>query len=392
MAKHPTLHIKSKLGRRAKAGGPWVFSNELDMTPAAKALKPGTLVNVAGDDRVLGTGYFNPNSLIAVRMLEPQKDAPIGKAFFVKQLQRALSLREQIYDTPYYRLVHAEGDFLPGLTIDRFGATLVVQVSTAGMEALTPHLLEALDEVLSPAHIVLRNDIPARQLEGLDSYIRAARGEIPQRLALEENGARYFADPGKGQKTGWYYDQRELRQFMASCAKGKSVLDAFCSSGGFALLAAKAGATEVVGIDSSQLALNLAAEAAAANGVACSFVQADVFDEFTRLGAADQQFDIVIADPPPFVKARKDLEAGARAYRKMARMAAKLTKPGGLLLLASCSHNMPLDRFAQDSALGIAKLGRTASLIRQAGAGPDHPVHPLLPETAYLKALVYRLD
>lgn len=392
MTKHKTIRLKPKSGRRAKAGAPWIFSNEIDMTPDTKALPPGTLVNVAGDNRVLGTGYFNPKSLIGVRLLDAEKDAAIGKDFFAARLTRALALRGALYDKPYYRLVHAEGDGLPGLTIDRFDDVCVAQVTTAGMEALIDPMLEALDETLSPRAVVLRNDAPSRALEGLETYIRAGRGEIPARVGIEENGARYFGDLKGGQKTGWYYDQREHRAFMASLAQGRSVLDAYCYAGGFAVLAAKNGARETVGIDSSQGALTLAEEAAVANKVACSFVKADVFEEFERLIVAKQSFDIVIADPPPFVKARKDLEAGARAYRKLARLAASVTAKNGFVFLASCSHNIPMDRFADECALGILRTGRKASLIHQGGAGGDHPVHPMLPETAYLKALVYALD
>lgn len=392
MAKHKTIRLKPKAGRRAKAGAPWIFSNEIDMSADVKALPPGTLVNVAGDDRVLGTGYFNPHSLISVRLLNGEKDADIGKDFFAAKLGRALKLREALYDGPYYRLVHAEGDGLPGLTIDRFDDVCVAQITTAGMEALTETMLEALDEVIAPKAVVLRNDAPSRALEGLESVVRAGRGEIPSRIAIEENGARYFGDLQGGQKTGWYYDQRDHRAFMARLAKSKSFLDAYCYAGGFAVLAAKNGATETVGIDSSAPALSLAEEAATANHVSCSFVKADVFEQLERLVAANQTFNVVCADPPPFVKSRKDLEPGARAYRKLARLAAQVTAKGGFIFLASCSHNIPMERFADECALGILRTGRKASLIRQGGAGGDHPVHPMLPETAYLKALVYALD
>ncbi len=250
MPKHKTIRLKPKSGRRAKAGAPWIFSNEIDMTAEAKALPPGTLVNVAGDDRVLGTGYFNPQSLIGVRLLEPEKDAPIGKDFFAKHFARARALRDALYGKPFYRLVHAEGDGLPGLTIDRFDDVCVAQVTTAGMERLIEPMLEALGDVLSPRAVVLRNDAPSRALEGLEDYVRAGRGEIPSRITIEENGARYFGDLQGGQKTGWYYDQREHRAYMAGLARGKTVLDVYCYAGGFAIQAAKAGAKETIGIDS----------------------------------------------------------------------------------------------------------------------------------------------
>jgi len=391
----PTVRLKAREGRRLRAGAPWAFSNEVVMDAETKALPAGSIVQVMGDDgRAFGTFYFNPGSLIALRQLDAAPDAVIDEAWFARRLRHALSIRTALYDEPFYRLVHAEGDHLPGLTIDRFGDVAVVQVTTAGMEALEELMLAGLDAAIAPATVVLRNDTPSRALEGLKNEVRAAKGEMPGRLALTENGVRYFADLAHGQKTGWYYDQRENRAFMAGLAKGRSVLDAYSYAGGFALQAAKAGAREVVALDSSAAALALGEEAAAANKLSgrTKFVKADVFEELERLAAAGEKFDIVIADPPPFVKAKKDLEPGAKAYRKLARLAASVTAPGGFLLLASCSHNMPPDRFALECAIGVARAGREASLLRQAGAAADHPVHPMLLETAYLKALAYALD
>jgi 23S rRNA (cytosine1962-C5)-methyltransferase len=390
MSIHPIIRVKPREGRRARAGAPWLFSNEIEMP--AKPPAPGALVNVAGDDgRVFGTGFFNPQSLIAVRLLDPLADAAVDAEYLAARLKRALSLREALYGAPFYRLVNAEGDGLSGLAIDRFADTVVVQITAAGMEALLDALLMALDQTLAPTNVILRADAPARSLEGLPSYVRAAKGEAG-RIAVEENGVRYFADVTAGQKTGWYYDQRDNRAFVASLARGKSVLDAYCYSGGFALATARAGAKDVAGLDSSAPALELAEDAAAANGVSCKFVKVDVFEELERLWAAREKFDIVVADPPPFVKAKKDLEAGAKAYRKLARLAASVAAPGGTLLLASCSHNISLERFAQECAAGIWRADRSARLIRQSGASPDHPIHPMLPESAYLKALVYILD
>ena len=392
MSKRPTITIKPREGRKARLGSPWIFSNEIVMDAAAKALPPGALVHVKHDDgQDAGTGYFNSKSLIAVRLLARENGAAIDATFFGGRIKRALALRDMIYAKPFYRLVHAEGDGLPGLTIDRFGDVVVVQITTAGMEALLTPLKMALETVLAPITIILRNDTSARALEGLESYVRAEKGEMG-RIAVEENGARYFADLGQGQKTGWYYDQRDNRAFIAGLAKGKSVLDAYSYTGGFGILAAKAGAAETVCLDSSAPALTLAEESAAANKISLSAVKADVFEELERLAAQKEVFDIVVADPPPFVKSKKDLEPGAKAYRKLARLAAAVTKPGGTLLLASCSHNIPTDRFAAECAAGIMRSGRKASLIRSAGASPDHPVHPMLPESAYLKSLVYALD
>lgn len=395
MTKLPLLRLKPREGRRVRAGAPWVFSNELALDAPAKSLPPGSLVRLEGDDgKAFGVGYFNPKSLIAVRLFECPADTAIDAAFFATRLARALALREALYERPFYRLVHAEGDGLPGVTIDRFGDVCVMQITTAGMEALLAPLLAALDRVAAPDTVVLRADTPVRGLEGLELYTRAERGDIAHHLAVEENGARYFADLAGGQKTGWYYDQRDNRAFMASLARGRSMLDAYCYSGGFGVLAARAGAREVSGIDSSAPALALAQDAAVANGVekTCRFVKADVFEELERLAGRNERFDVVSADPPPFVKSRKDLETGAKAYRKLARLGAAVTATNGILSLASCSHNIPLERFASECAIGIQRSGRRAALIRQSGAAPDHPVHPQLPETAYLKALVFALD
>jgi 23S rRNA (cytosine1962-C5)-methyltransferase len=392
MSQRPVIRLKPREGRRARNGAPWIFSNEIEMTPKTKALASGSVVQVKGaDERDFGAGYFNAKSLIAVRLLEKDPAAQIDATFLEARLRRALRLREALSAAPFYRLVHAEGDDLPGLVVDRFADTLSVQISTAGMQALEAPLLDALSAVLAPANIVLKNDSASRALEGLDSHVRTVRGEAA-RVAIEENGVRYYADLAGGQKSGWYYDQRDNRAFMASLAKDRSVLDAYCYAGGFALAAAKAGAGEVTGIDSSAPALALAEESAAANRLKARFVKADVFEELERLWTAKETFDVVIADPPPFVRAKKDLEPGAKAYRKLARLAAAVTAPGGFLFLASCSHNISMERFKEECAAGILRSGRKAALIREAGAGPDHPVHPALPETAYLKGLVYALD
>jgi 23S rRNA (cytosine1962-C5)-methyltransferase len=378
--------------KRARAGSPWIFSNEIRMDEAAKAITAGTIVNVRGSDgQSFGTGYFNPRSLIAVRLLADDCDVAIDADFFAARLGRALALRDSLYARPFYRLCHAEGDGLPGLVIDRFDDTLSVQIGTAGMQRQESAILAALDSLLAPRTVVLKGDAPSRALEGLAPDVRVAKG-AGARIQVEENGARYLADLAEGQKTGWYYDQRDNRAFIANLAKGKSVLDAYSYTGGFGILSARAGAKEVVCLDSSAPALALAEESARANDVKIQAVRADVFEELERLAAAGERFDIVLADPPPFVKSRKDLEAGARAYRKLARMAALVTAPRGLLMLASCSHNIAPERFAMECGSGVARTGRRAALIRQAGAGPDHPVHPLLPESAYLKALVYSLD
>jgi len=389
----PSIRLRPREDRRIRNGAPWIFSNEIVMDAAAKTVEPGAEVELlSAEGASLSCGYFNSRSLISVRLLAPSGTV-IDEAFFAGHFARAEKLRQTFYSAPYYRLINAEGDGLPGLVIDRFGEICVVQITTAGMENLLNPVLAALERVIGPATIVLRNDSPSRTLEGLELYWRCVKGDLPDRIALDENGARYFADPVKGQKSGWYYDQRDNRLFMARLG-ASSVLDAYCYSGGFAVLAAAMGARAVTALDSSEPALALATEAAAANGVAaqCRFIRCDVSEELERLRAERPRFDAVICDPPPFARSRKDLEPAARAYRKLARMAAGLVSPGGFLLLASCSHTVSPERFGMECAAGIARAGRKASLIRSAGAGPDHPVHPALPESSYLKTLIYSLS
>ncbi|MDR3435223.1 class I SAM-dependent rRNA methyltransferase [Telmatospirillum sp.] len=389
----PQIHLQAGRSRRFRAGHPWIFSNEITMTPETKALVPGGLVTIvdAGEER-LGVGTFNPHSLIAVRLLSRDADQTIDQAFLTKRLRNALALRQTLYDRPYYRLVHAEADELPGLVIDRYGEIVTLQANTAGMEALQPLLLAALDDLLAPTAVVLKNDSAVRKLEGLELYDRIAGGELDGPVELEENGAVFFADLVTGQKTGWFFDQRDNRAAVAALAKGRSVIDFYSYAGGFAIQAARAGATRVVAVDRSEGSLALATRSAERNGVTVECVRAEAFAEMERLVTAGQRFGVVIADPPAFVKSKKDQAAGAKGYRKMSRLAASLVEPGGFLLVASCSHHMAPDAFAEEVRHGLSSAGRSGRILRSAGAGSDHPLHPWLPESAYLKALLLQLD
>ena len=356
-------------------------------------MPPGTLVTLidAGDEK-LGVASFNPRSLIAARLLCSDWRQAINHDFLVQRLGKAIALRDTLYSRPWYRMVHSEADGFPGLVIDRYGDVLTLQVNSAGMEALTPLLIEALTTLLSPRAIVLKNDAPVRTLEGLELYDRVEVGEISGPVEVQENGLTYYADLVQGQKTGWFFDQRENRAFMASLAKGRSALDVYSYGGGFAVALAAAGATRVVAVDRSAEALDLATRAAQANTVQIATARAEAYAELARLDAAQERFGIVVVDPPAFVKSKKDLAAGAKGYRKLARLAAPLVEPGGFLFAASCSHHMPADGFFEETVLGVLQSGRTGRVIRVSGAGPDHPLHPLLPESAYLKALVMQVD
>jgi len=381
--------------KRVAGGHPWAYSNEIEMTEAVKALPAGELVTLMrGDGRTLGAAMFNPHSLIAARMLSRDPTAEINQRFFERRLQRALKLRERLVGVPYYRLIHAEADGFPGVVIDRFGDVVVAEVNSAGMDRLVDALAAAIDTVLKPATILIRGEGTARQMEGLTPMSRFAKGMLEGPIELEENGVRFLADPAGGQKTGWFYDQRDNRALMARFAKGAKFLDLYSYTGGFGIQAAAAGASEVLAIDRSEAALDLLKRAAVLNGVdsRVSVQRAEGFEVLEKLIAEKKRFEIVAADPPAFVKSRKDFNVGSKAYRKLARLAAQAVEPGGLLFIASCSHNMPAGEFATQVSRGVHEGGRSAKLLYSTGAAPDHPVHPFLPESAYLKALILQVE
>jgi len=394
-AARPSVTLLPGRHKRADGGHPWIYSNEVRIDAAAKVLSPGTLVTMRrADDSALGVAMFNPHSLVAARLLDRDAGRAIGRRFFARRFERALRLRDRLFELPYYRLVHAEADGLPGLVVDRFAGVLVAQSNAAGIARFEPLVLEVLDSLLAPEAVLLRNDSPARVLEGLPSETRVAKGTVDGPVVVRENGIEFLADPLAGQKTGWFFDQRDNRRFVAALARNARVLDLYCFTGGFALQAAVAGTATVLGIDSSAAALELAASAADRNGVGeiCEFRRGDVFREAARLAAAGERFDIVIADPPAFAKSRKDVPAALRGYRKLARLAASVTNGGGVLFLACCSHNVTEAEFAEAVRRGLGDAGRGARILRIAGADADHPIHPALPETAYLKAMTLALD
>jgi 23S rRNA (cytosine1962-C5)-methyltransferase len=393
---YPIVKLQPGRHKRVKAGHPWVYSNEVAMDAAAKALPPGSLIRLeAAAGEALGVAMFNPHPLVAARLLSRNPQAAIDAAFVAERLGAALDLRERLYPGGFYRLIHAEADGLPGLVIDRFGAAVVVQANAAGTDRLLPVVLDAIETVLAPAVVVLRNDSSARTLEGLPTAVGVAKGSLAGPIELVEGGARYFADLEAGQKTGWFFDQRDNRAAVARLAAGGArVLDLYAYGGGFAVACARAGARDVLAVDRSGPALELAERAARVNEVAaiCRFARAEVFAELPRLAAVDERFDVVIADPPAFVKSKKDLAAGSRGYRKLTRLAAALVAPRGFLFIASCSHNVEPALFADLVRHGLADAERTGRVLSTTGASADHPVHPALPESAYLKAQLLQLD
>ncbi len=394
-AAYPPIKLLPRMGRRAQSGHPWVYSNEIAMDQDAKALAPGGLVRVLNDGGdVLGVAMFNPHSLIAARLLSRDANAKIDRAFLSGRIRSALAMREALFASAYYRLVHAEADGLPGLIVDRLGDVVVMQPNSAGMDRLNDDLVAALQDCLSPRAIIVRADSPVRHLEGLDEHVDVIGDHPKGPVGVVENGCSFLADPIAGQKTGWFFDQRDNRRFMAGLAKGQSVLDVYAHAGGFGITAAKSGARAVTMVDRAEAALDLAREAADENNVIghCSFAQGDAFGELEARRDRGERFDIVICDPPAFVRTKKDLKSGARGYRKLTRLAARLVDMDGWLAIASCSHHVLEDLLLEQIRLGLRDSGRDGRVVRRSGAGPDHPIHPGLPESTYLKFFCLRLD
>ncbi|MDX1974703.1 MAG: class I SAM-dependent rRNA methyltransferase [Rickettsiales bacterium] len=386
------LRLKKGQEQLIRDGYPWIYSSDMIESSELLLLPAGSLVAIeTHKGERLGVGYYNAKSPIACRVLA-LGTAMIDETFFATRLAHALARRAPI-GIPYYRLVHSEADFLPGLLVDRFGDILVVQVGTAGMEQLKPLWLAALDQLLAPKAIVLRNDTSARTVEGLSQEARIEKGEVPALVEVIENGCVFFADLMKGQKTGWFYDQRDNHALMAARASGKTMLDVYAHAGGFGIQAALAGATQVEMVDSSALALSLAEKAAVRNGVAarCNYRQGDAFALMQSLQQEGKHYDMVCVDPPAFVKQKKDLASGLKGYEKATRLAAPLVAPGGLLFVASCSHHATRPKFNQAVLSGVKKAGYSAKIIQQTGASLDHPRHPKLAQSEYLKGIVLEI-
>jgi 23S rRNA (cytosine1962-C5)-methyltransferase len=392
----PVVRLKPKAEARAiRHGFPWVYADELVTDRRTQSLAPGALAVLEdGERRPLGLVTVNVKSKIIARMLDRDPEAVIDEAWFAARLARAEALRARVYPGPFYRLVHAEADGLPGVVIDRFGSVAVVQPNAAWAEALLEPLVAALIRVTGVETVVKNGTGRARGLEGLTEETVLLAGKITGPVPVPMNGATYMADVMGGQKTGLFFDQRPNHAFAANLAKGARVLDVFSHVGGFGLAALAGGADHALAVDGSATALALAEQGAAASGFADRFAtrQGDAFDVLEALGAEGQVFDLVICDPPAFAPAKPALEAGLRAYERVARLAAPLVSPGGYLVLCSCSHAADLTAFRNASARGIGRGGRRGQLLHTGFAGPDHPMLPQLAESGYLKSLFFRLD
>lgn len=394
-ASRPVVRLRPKTGGRFFAGAPWIYANELVLDRRTKALSPGVIATLEDAERqAVAVVTVNPASRIAARALSRAPDEEIDQSWLVDRLAAALALRERLYDAPFYRWAHAEADGLPGLVIDRFGDAVAVQPNAAWTETRRTALLAAIDRVANPSSVVWNGTGRARALEGLPDELRVMKGVVDAPVETPMNGALYLADLVGGQKTGLFFDQRETQAFVARLSAGARVLDVFSHVGGFALAALAGGAAKALAIDGSGPALSLAEAGAARMGLGDKLEtrRADAFDAMRDLADAGDQFDVVVCDPPAFAPNKAAREAGLRAYAKTARLGVALTRPGGIFTLCSCSHAVSVEELREAAASALRARGRSGRLLRVGGAGPDHPVHPSLPETEYLKTLTYAVD
>lgn len=391
----PVLTLKSQADRRLKLGHLWIYSNEVDVerTPLKNFAAGEQALVTSHNGKPLGIALMNPNALICGRLISRSEKYPLNKSLLVHRIKQSLALRELTFDQPYYRLIFGDADLLPGLVVDRFGAFLVVQIASAGMEQVKDEIVEALVQVLKPQGILLSNDHSARSLEDLPEYVEVAYGEVPERVELVENNTRFLAPVHGGQKTGWFYDHRMNRAQLQAYVKDKRVLDVFSYIGGWGVQAAQAGAREVVCVDASEAALDGVERNAELNGVTdrVSAIHGKAIDVLKHLIAEGEQFDVVVLDPPAFIKRRKDQKSGEAAYRHLNELGMRLLGRDGLLVSASCSLHLQRNTLL-DIVRGAGRhLDRHVQIIGQGGQGPDHPVHPAIPETDYLKAVFARV-
>jgi len=389
------LYLKKNEEKRIKNGHLWIYSNEIDTQRSPLAsFSAGELVNIVqSTGKSLGVGYINPNNLLCARLLNRSSDQPIDKSFFVHKFNIALSLRQRLFDKPFYRLVYGESDELPGLIVDRFGEHLVVQVTTAGMENFTQEISEALQKVCKPTSILFRNDTNARTAESLDRENRQGFGETPKAITIEENQTAFTIHPHDGQKTGWFYDHRQSRQQINRYVQGKRVLDVFAYIGAFGIQALKHGAAECWSIDISAKALDELEQNAELNHCAerLTCVEGDALTALKQLKQNDERFDVIIVDPPAFIKRKKDHKAGLNAYRKINEAAMRLLSRDGILLSASCSMHLKEHELQDVLRAAGRHLDKRVQIIEQCHQGPDHPIHPAIQETRYIKGFICRV-
>ncbi len=390
----PRLVLRRGEDARLRAGHLWVYSNEVDVqrSPLAAFTPGAACVVVDAGGKFVGSGYVNPASLIAARLLRREPGA-LDAAFFAARITRALALRQRLYDSPHYRLLYGESDGVPGLTLDRYGDVLVAQATTAGIERCMGTIEQAVRTVLAPRALVWKNDAGIRALENLPSYTQLAFSEVAGGVEVIEAGLRFAVDVLEGQKTGWFYDQRANRDRFVRHVGDARVLDVFSYLGGWGLRAAQAGARAVLCVDASQPALQRLQQAAQTNALAARVGtrQGDAFEVLKALREAGERFDAVVVDPPAFIKRRKDLAAGRLAYRRINALALSLLAPEGVLVSCSCSHHLSAADLLSALQAAAQSAGRELQVLENLQQGPDHPVHPAIPETAYLKGYLCRV-
>ena len=389
------LRLKKNQDRRLRSGHCWIYSNEVDTkaTPL-KEIEPGQAVDIVNHQgKWLGSGYANPNSLICARLVSRDSEHPLSASLLVHRLKIALAMRERIYPGPYYRLLFGESDGLPGLVVDRYGDHLVVQITTAGMEQMKQEVVTAIEKVLKPKGILLRNDSSVRAQEGLEQYIELASGEVPDLLSVEEGGLSFQVRSQEGQKTGWFFDQADNRARMSRYIQGGRVLDVCSYVGAWGVQAAAMGAEQVVCVDSSASALERVQANAELNNLSgkVDALRANAFDALRNMRGERERFDLIVLDPPAFIKRRKDKKEGALAYKRLNQAALQLLSKDGVLITSSCSHHMSQQDLVQTVQQAGRHCDRSIQLLEQGQQGPDHPVHPAIPETAYLKTLYLRV-
>jgi len=392
---YPALYLKRGEDARLRAGHLWVFSNEIDVARSPLGeFAPGDVVAIVDHrGKAIGVGYVNPNSLIAARLVVRGLEHPFDRSLIVHRLNIALALRQQLYAEPYYRLVFGESDGLPGLTLDRFGDVVVGQITTAGMERQKDAITDAIVKVLAPRQLWWKNDAGIRAMEQLPDYADLGHGEVGGEVVAKEGGLVFGVDPVGGQKTGWFYDQRENRDGLARFVTGKRVLDMFSYLGGWGIRAAAYGAREVECVDASAAAVEATSRNIERNGLAnrVKALRADAFDHLKALREARERYDVVILDPPAFIKRRKDFKEGSLAYRRLNELGMQVLARDGILVTCSCSHHMPRQALLDGVQQGARHLDRQVQMLVSLQQGPDHPVHPAIPETDYLKGYILRV-
>lgn len=391
------VYLKKGEGRSMKAGGPWVYDNEVERIEGEPL--DGDVVSVHDyNGFCLGKGFLNRRSKLRVRMLTRNRNQEIDEDFLRMRVENAWEYRKKVADTGSCRVIFGEADFLPGLVVDKFSDVLVVQSLALGMDRYKSFILETLKELMAKDGISIRgiyerSDAKVREQEGMPRVKGFLSDPFDTKVEIVENGVRYFVDVAEGQKTGFFLDQKYNRKAIWPLCPGAEVLDCFTHTGSFALNAGLAGASHVLGVDASELGVAQARENAALNGLSdrVEFLCADVFELLPELEAKGQKFDLVILDPPAFTKSRKTVAGAERGYKEINLRALKLLPRGGYFATASCSHFMPSELFVKMLKSAAADAGVELRQIEARQQAPDHPILWNVPETDYLKFYIFQV-